>query len=100
SRARTAVLHRIAVLADLEREPDPAEVGTETRAPDDVPDVEHPTAVEHREPTVDACCPLVHPLDSRLPQIGPPVTEERRAAVPDLRPHLPSHRRVDGQDVR
>src|SRR5207237_8719357 len=79
---------------------DPAEVRTEAGAPDDVPDLEDPAAVEHRQPVLDARSPPEHPFHAHGAQIRSPVAEKRRAAAPDLRPHLPAQRRVDGQDVR
>ena len=95
-----AVLHGIAVVADLVGEPDPAEVGPESGAPDHVPHVESATPIEHRQPVLDADDALENTLDTRALEVLAPVAEQRRSTVADVRAHLSTHRRVRGEDVR
>ena len=63
-------------------------------------DVEDASVVEHGQPVLDADRSCEHALDAGRAQVLPPVAEQRRAAVPDVRAHLAAERRVDGQDVR
>src|SRR4029079_18916745 len=59
-----AVLHRVAVVADLEGNVDPRVVGPEPGAPDDVSDVEDTPVVEHRAAALDADRAREGPLDA------------------------------------
>src|SRR5690348_9675467 len=64
-----AVLGGEAVFAQFEGEADPAEVGAEPRAPDDVPHVENAATVEHGKAAFGADRPLEDALDARACEV-------------------------------
>src|SRR5262249_33510177 len=98
-RGGSAVLHGVAVLAELERDANPAVIRAEPGAPDDVPDIEDTPVLEHRTTVLDAGRPRGDAFDAGGRQLALPVAQERSAASPHMRTHVAAERRVDRQEV-
>src|SRR4029450_1624201 len=82
-----------------DRQLDPVEHLTETGAPDDIGDVQHPTAIEHRSPIANAGYPLQDPLNTALGEVGTFYPQHWSAVEPDVLHRLAPDRCPSGDQV-
>lgn len=77
-----------------ERESQPAEVGAEAGAPDNVGRLDGAPAVQDGSPVVGPTTPVLGALHADAQQVGGLVADQRTAARPDLGADVPAHRRI------